>query len=131
MNRHQAPQPIADHVATGANRRAYRAMLAEARRTGWPERFRSDLVRHDRNRLWTMPDGQPFLWVLRECGTCLFAIRADPIDGAGHMVWHAPEFVADAFGPDKCRFYVWDGTGMRELANAEQAAELTRELALG
>jgi hypothetical protein len=132
MNRYPDLQLTAPYAATpAANRRAYRAMLAEAKRTGWPERFRSDLLKHDRNALWNLPDAQPFLWVLRECGTCLYAIGADPIDGAGHMVWHAPTFVVDAFGADKCRFYVWDGTGLRALANAEQAAELTREIALG
>jgi hypothetical protein len=121
--------PPSDPPTQIAARRAYRAMLAEARRVGWPTRFRADLLKHDRESLRAVPDPKPLLWVLCESGTCLYPISGNPIDGAGHTAWEAPKFVVDAFSADQCRCYIWDGASLRALASAVQAAELSRDIA--
>lgn len=113
-----------------ATSRAYAAMHAEATRHKWPEHFATDLTVHDRGSLARVGDAVPLFWVLRRDGTFLAEISTDPIDGAGHFVWHAPAWFPRTFGADGFRFYVWDGATLRDLGTDVPTAEATlREMA--
>lgn len=53
-----------------ANREAYRQMKAEAKRLGYPEHFRDDLIKHDRSFCAKSNEyNQNFGWIVRKCGT--------------------------------------------------------------
>lgn len=108
---------------------AYRAMAEEASRVRWPEQFATDLCTHDRAFL-EGKDGRPFFWVLRRDGTFLCEVTTECIDGAGHFVWHAPQWFPRTFAPDTYRFYLWDGAYLRPLpADPGEASASLRELA--
>jgi hypothetical protein len=106
---------------------AYGAMLAQSHRTQWPETFRTDLTKHDREALARTDESIPLFWVLRRDGTFLCEISVDPIDGVGHFVWHAPAWFPQTFGPGGFRFYTWDGATLREHPSDVEGMRATLE----
>ena len=109
----------------------YEALLAEAQRVGWPERFETDLTTHDRAALEKRDPALPFAWVLNRAATYLAFPSPSPVDGAGHYAQDMPAICARAFGREDCRWYWWDGLALHEVETAEQLAELLRASALG
>jgi hypothetical protein len=70
------------------------------------------------------------LWVLRELGTHLYAVTDRPIGRNGERAeyaWTVVRSIARTF--DRCRFYTWDGTRLREHRDADTATDAVRELA--
>lgn len=104
------------------HRRAYLAISEEAGAVGWPKHFAEDLTVHDRRQLGTMDPSQPFAWILRESGTHIITLVEDGRDRA----YHAGKFIRDCFGPgswgDQARYYTWDGSRLREVADHEALA---------
>lgn len=95
------------------------AMLAEAARIGWPSVFENDLYVHDLATLAAHHE-QKMVWVLRDSGTNLFAIKADP-PGAAHYYttvlryWSGEDKLN--FMPDPAqrpRFYFVGPAGIKE-----------------
>jgi hypothetical protein len=103
---------------------AFDAIVAEAKRVGWPVDYRGDLFQHDRDALAVVPAAVPFLWVLRESGTHLYLATPEDIDGARHKAWQVPSWMGTG-----CRFYTWDGFALRSHCDAEACADAVRELA--
>jgi hypothetical protein len=102
------------------------AIVAEAERVGWPLHYRRDLYVHDRASIAHTSASEPFLWVLRECGTHFCPVSF--VDGVGHGASHFAESVPQIFGPKVCRLYSWDGRTLREHKTPETAAEAMRVL---
>jgi hypothetical protein len=105
------------------------AMLAEAARTGWPERFENDLYRHDLGILEAHP-GEPMVWILRDNGTNLFPVHADS-SGAAHYAravlryWSGEDklnFIPEL--AERPRFYLVGLKGIQETTAAEAAAAI-------
>ena len=111
--------------------RNFDALLAEADRIGWPERFRTDLTEHDRSTLSRRESTEPFAWVLSRSATYLVFPNRRPIDGAGHYAHEMPTSCREAFGRDNCRWYWWDGTGLVDVGSPEALAEHLRWAASG
>ena len=75
---------------------AYDQLEIEAGHVGWPVSFKTDLTKHDRERLQGDDAPKVFGWVLRELGTLLldprmsprslegYALHLESADGAGH-----------------------------------------------
>jgi len=105
------------------HRRAYLAISQEAGAVGWPMHYREDLTVHDRGLCEKTDPSMPFAWILRESGTHLMVIDADPADRSGNTV-HG--LIRNCFGPgswgDAARFYKWDGHKLREVENHEALA---------
>jgi hypothetical protein len=99
----------------GRELEAFAALACEAARVGWPRRFVGDL-RHDRDAIDADYLRRPFGWILRPSGTHV-ALPANP---------ERVRQVAEAFRPEPCRFYLWDGVALRELDQEELAGELER-----
>lgn len=108
----------------------YTALAAKADEVGWPLRFRTDLTKHDRELLKTKPADRAFMWILRDSGTGLY--YPGLIDGAGHRASDRARGQADAFGADRCKFFIWDGRALVEYLTADAAdarmAEIETEL---
>jgi hypothetical protein len=109
----------------------YQALLAEARRVGWPERFETDLTIHDRAALAARDPALPFAWVLNRGATYLAFPGASPVDGAGHYAHDMPAICARAFGAVDCRWYWWDGIALHDVQTATRLANCLREAVLG
>lgn len=109
----------------------YDALVAEAKRVGWPTNYRRDLFVHDRNALARIPANVPLVWMLRESGTHLWPATETAIGRSGHQdeyAWNMPYSVERAFG-DEVRFYTWDGERLHEHRTAETCAAAARDLA--
>lgn len=107
---------------------AFPAMLAESQRTGLPLTFKNDLLVHDSGWLTTQAPSHPFVWVLRDSGTHIVALdwsqsESGRIRDAAHML----ASIADSFGVDRCRFFLWDGAGLQPMASLEAAQERVRD----
>jgi|GEM_PF-1349297 len=88
-----------------ANRVAYQALKAEARRVGFPEYYRADLTTHDRNALSRRDAPAQFGWVLRRCGTHLWPPTAE----AAELVQAILHMDRQKGGEDEPHFYWYDG----------------------
>ena len=104
------------------------ALAAEAERVGWPRDYRNDLYVHDLRQLDATDPSVPFVWVLRECGTCLNTAEDLNRFGRSHGMHLSPASAADAFGVERCRFYTWDGKHLTHHRTPETCAEAAREL---
>jgi hypothetical protein len=116
-----------NHSSNTRNPRHYGALLAEAERVGWPERFRTDLTEHDRLELSRHEPTEPFAWVLSDGATYLVFPSRAPIDGAGHYAHECPAFCESSFGRENCRFYWWDGLALQDVGASERLAECLRD----
>lgn len=131
--RHDRSEQWPGHDLSGGSVRCvpaphFDAIVAEAQRVGWPLAYRRDLFVCDRRFLARVPADVPFVFMLRECGTCLYLATTDRIDDY-HYAWDAPRFVSKTFGADRVRYYTWDGSRLREHRTPETAAEATRAVA--
>lgn len=103
------------------------AILAESSRVGWPVRFATDLG-HDATVIESLLPREPFAWCLREDGTHIGRV----VDKSLHTSSRSQltmRMVADAFGADSCRCYVWDGSTLHTEDSAEHADRRLGELA--
>jgi hypothetical protein len=104
-------------------RRAYLAIAHEATVVGWPTAYVEDLTVHDRRQLGELDPRECFAWILRECGTHLIVVDGEPIDRSGNT---AHGLIRQCFTPgswgDKARYYTWDGSTLREVADYEALA---------
>jgi hypothetical protein len=105
----------------------YDALVVESQRTGWPERFPTDLTTHDQAKLSTRDAREAFAWVLARDATYLVYPSRRPIDGAGHYAYEMPRSCKSAFGADNCRWYWWDGANLLEVGSAEALSERLEE----
>lgn len=65
---------------------AYQQMLNESRRIGWPVSYKEDLTKHDREFIRTRKPSS-FIWLLRECGTFLYAGYPGLQDDSEHLAY--------------------------------------------
>jgi len=104
-------------------RRHYLALASEAGAVGWPSSYREDLTVHDRRSCEERDPREPFAWILRECGTHIISVQPDPLDKAGNT---GAGLIRDCFGPgswgDRARYYTWDGSKLREVADHKALA---------
>jgi hypothetical protein len=106
-------------------RAALIAIRNEAKRIGWPLRFATDLD-HDANAIAAMLSREPFTWCLRADGTHLGRATDDAVPLHSQLTMR---MVAQAFRPDVCYFYVWDGIALHSVYGAEDADKQLTELA--
>jgi hypothetical protein len=106
---------------------AYAALLVEAERVGWPERFQTDLTEHDQRTLAERRPTDPFAWVLSNGATYLVFPSAVPIDGAGTYAHRRPRACAESFGRENCRWYWWDGARLIAEETPEALANRLEE----
>lgn len=82
------------------------AIVAMAESLGWPEAYRDDLYKHDREALENWPEDKPFAWSIRNTGTWMILPTCK----------HEHEWAkAVARNSESSRFYVWDGSRLREV----------------
>lgn len=98
------------------------ALRTEATRAGWPTRFATDLAR-DANEIAGMLPREPFAWCLRADGTHIARARAP------HSTALTMRMVADTFGAESCRFYVWTGAVLCPVPTADAADKRLAEIA--
>ena len=113
-------------IVTTTDQQDYDALLAEADRIGWPERFRTDLTEHDRLALSRRRSTEAFAWVLSRDATYLVFPSRLPIDGAGHYAHEMRRSCREAFGAENCRWYWWDGAQLTDARSPEALAEHLR-----
>jgi len=98
----------------------YQHLKRAAADVGWPERFKSDLTRHDRARLRGSDAPKAFGWVLRSTGTELIDPRIDEETLAG--------FLADYALNGACHLYFWfDGCMLHSLSFEHWSVILQQE----
>ena len=90
------------------NMRAFVHLVRKSREIGWPEIYRDDLFKHDKEELAKRPDGQ-FAWLVRATGTWLFW-PSDHCDN--HILRYVEQFESDA---DIHRAFWWDGKSLTEI----------------
>jgi len=115
-------------IKKGPRVRHYNALKAAADAVGWPERFRTDLTKHDRIALLSRAESRPFVWCLRTDGTALIPPEARP-HGEGRDWPDASRMVRwteSAFGAERCRWYLWDGYALQAIT-ADAAVEWLRD----
>jgi hypothetical protein len=107
---------------------AFRAILAEADRIGWPVAFRTDL---DHDADFIARQAPPaFVWIISPCGTHIIAATdatTGPLQVRGTEPLYSSrelDCIARAFEPEK-RFFTWDGLRLAEVTLA-QAREFLR-----
>lgn len=115
-------------------------MLRESKRTGWPAAYVKDLLVHDRDVLAKRPINEPFVWILRECGTHIFrplnaesrAIVQRKLMDLPRNSWFTwPSNLDFLVNFEKtitrANFYVWDGERFHGCASGEDALHAVRK----
>lgn len=102
------------------------AILAESSRVGWPVRFATDLG-HDATVIESLLPREPFAWSLREDGTHIGRV-VDKSLRTSTRSQLTMRMVADTFGSEACRCYVWDGSVLHPAQSAEAADIRLREI---
>lgn len=108
------------------NERAFHAMVLKGMDLSQPKHYAEDLHTHDRITLglvrcpeqrytWEIPDGCPFAWIVRDCGTELIYIGTptgdkDKIDSMMNIATLA-YYEKGGFGHDNVTCWWWDGLG--------------------
>lgn len=108
------------------NQRAFNAMVLKGMDLGQPKHYVEDLHVHDRITLglgripepvysWQVPDGCPFAWIVRDCGTELIYIgspTADKDESPSIMnLATLSYYETGGFGHDNVTCWWWDGLG--------------------
>jgi hypothetical protein len=108
-----------------ANGRAYQAMLEASVHAGWPTNYHHDLTFHDAlvlghcayaSKFHEIGDGDSFGWILRELGTDM--VRADAYIHDTAASYHLKN------GPERNRYFWWDGSSLRELPSIHTLIDL-------
>lgn len=110
-----APDTYTDHPA-------FSAMLDACTATGLPRSFDADVRVHDRRQVALLAHksgGGPlvFAWCLRDCGS--------------HIATDAKDIrsIANAFGHDRCHWYLWASDRLRACTQVEAELAVTEALA--
>jgi hypothetical protein len=89
-------------------------MLQIAEELGWPELYKDDLYKHDKEDIQEILPNEPFVWMIRETGTTLIRLGSYSnylkIKDC-HKAWGD-----DAYRPvaRNLRWYAWDGEAFHE-----------------
>ena len=105
------------------NKKAYEAMVEESERLGLPEVFKTDLTTRDLDKTSSIPEGQPFGWVLRVGGTQFLELRPDS--------YHFYLKMVDRTFAHPIHYYLWDGEKLQEMTWQELAETLYEKSSLG
>lgn len=97
------------------------ALRSESARVGWPLRFATDLD-HDERFIREVISDEPFAWVLYADGTHIAPIEDRSTGRTGRALLTCA-MVADTFGEDACRYYVWDGCTLIQCRTSRAADE--------
>lgn len=107
------------------NERAFHAMVLKAMELNQPQHYTDDLHVHDRITLglirppeapytWEVPEGCPFAWIVRDCGTELIYIgtpTAFKDDPSLINLATLSYYEGGGFGRDNNHVFWWDGLG--------------------
>jgi hypothetical protein len=86
--------------------RHYKALVAESNRTGMPQHYKDDLIKHDKRALSYRDPSLPFGWVLRTHGTHII----DPLElWDGKLPGASVKSYLSTFEAEKTALYAWDG----------------------
>lgn len=126
IRKRRASKPAPTHPAILAIRAEHAAFAARHSQEDLHSCFFSDLLHDERAIHEHAP--QVFGWIIHPHSTHL---RRGPIDAGearADMIrdWRETRTwcrnVADAYGPDRCAYYVWDGTALIRCVDAEDVA---------
>jgi hypothetical protein len=94
--------------------RHYKAFLRESKKVGWPTRYGTDLIKHDKRELTYRSPDLPVGWILRESGTHII-FPENEVDNSSRPGHQWVSIAKNSFGLENARFYAWDGVSLREM----------------
>lgn len=104
--------------------RHYKALVAEAKRVGWPTSYAEDLTKHDQRSCCYRDPRLPFGWILRESGTHFVpaesAVDKRPPGSAYADIMRGSYASVEG----SCKFYIWDGVSLHSHSPARWAEKL-------